>query len=93
MVLESEQGDLAVLVPSHRPSLIPEIREICGTDLMLERNNLGWLSNCPVRHYFYPIHLSHAFLFTPTLASVLYLLLLRFLGRDYAGVFRLAVSC
>ncbi len=35
------------------------------------------------------MHVSLSFMFTPTLASSLYLLLLRFLYRDYNEVFRL----
>ena len=46
-----------------------------------------------MRHYLYPLHLSKAFLFAPTLASALYLLLMRFLDRQYDEVFKLADSC
>lgn len=45
----------------------------------------AWLDNISVRSYLYPVHLSLAFLFTPTLASALFLLLLRLLNR-YAAV-------
>lgn len=37
-------------------------------------------------HYVYPVHLSHTFLFTPSLASALYLILLFFYARRYQEV-------
>ena len=39
------------------------------------------------------VHRSQAFLFAPSFASNLYLLLLRFLHRDYASVFGMADAC
>jgi len=45
------------------------------------------------RHFIYPVHGSLGFLFTPSLASSLFLLLLRFLNRQYDAVFRMAESC
>eukprot|EP00954_Amorphochlora_amoebiformis_P014105 1105270-Amorphochlora_amoeboformis.AAC.1 len=44
------------------------------------------------RYFLYPVHISLSFLFTPTLSSALYLLLLRYLHRDYAAAFRLVHS-
>jgi hypothetical protein len=44
------------------------------------------------RFFLYPIHISLSFLLTKGLNSALYLMLLRFLHRDYATVFRLADS-
>lgn len=44
-------------------------------------------------HYLYPIHLSQIFLFTTTLESALYLLLLRILHKQYEEAFQLADSC
>lgn len=41
------------------------------------------------RYYLYPVHISLSFMFTPTLASALYVMLLRFLHRDYNEVVRL----
>ena len=63
--------------------------------VLLDRRNQTWVDNVDpdVRHYLYPIHISKAFLFAPSLAASLYLLLLRFLDRQYASVFRMAESC
>ena len=45
-----------------------------------------------VGHYVLPVHMSRQFLFTPTLASALYLLMVRFFQRDYKSVCALAPS-
>jgi hypothetical protein len=37
-------------------------------------------------HFVYPVHLSNTFLFTPSLASALYLMLLFFYARRYQEV-------
>lgn len=44
-------------------------------------------------HYLYPLHLSQMFLFTTTLESALYLLLLRVLHKQFEEAFQLADSC
>ncbi len=51
----------------------------------LKNENLGSLSLHKNLSYV-EVHVSKSFLVTPSLASALYLMLLRFLGRDYAGV-------
>ena len=45
------------------------------------------------RYFLYPVHISNGFLFTPSLASSLFLLLLRFLDRQYDKVFQMADAC
>ena len=45
-----------------------------------------------VKHYFYNVHVSRKFLVMPTLSATLYMLLLRFLDRQYGAVFRMADS-
>ena len=44
------------------------------------------------RYFLYPVHVSLSFLLTKGLNSAVYLMLLRFLHRDYVDVFRLADS-
>jgi len=44
------------------------------------------------RFFMYPVHISMSFLLTKGLNSAVYLILLRFLHRDYAEVFRLVDS-
>ena len=64
------------------------------SELDLECGNEVWLSNLgSTRHYLYAIHLSEGFLFSPTLAAALYLLLLRLLARQYEAVTAMASLC
>ena len=41
----------------------------------------------------YPVHVSGAFLTTPSLSSALYMVLLRLLAREYIFASRLLTSC
>ena len=51
----------------------------------------NWLGNLgPSRHYMLPVHRSRTFLFYPTLASALYMLLLRLLARQYEAAASIA---
>lgn len=95
LMLETITGDLALLVPAAtRPSRqLPSPGDMFSTGVFMDRRNDTWLHNMPVRHYLYPIHISRLFLFPPTFASSLYLLLMRFLHRQYDNVFRLAAVC
>ncbi|GAB5371987.1 hypothetical protein AAMO2058_001626900 [Amorphochlora amoebiformis] len=85
-------------VPPHRPYIWT-----CpfSTELVLGLSNfqppmakpvLGneWRSNCDTPFYLYPVHISESFVYTPNLASTTYLLVLRFLNRNYPAVFQLA---
>ena len=93
LVLENLDGDVAILVPATLPRRLKHATESFSTEIMYVRRDKQWLSNMKVRQYLYPVHLSMTFLFTPTLSSALYLLLLRFLNRQYSEVFLLADSC
>jgi len=89
VVLEDEQGDLAVLVSAAAKPYIAGGEEACsdaGTCL-LQRNDEAWLAALSqARHYLYPVHPSHRVLCSRTLASSLYLLLLHFAHRQYDQV-------
>ncbi len=95
LVLQNESESLFVLVPSAtRPTRPPSRSTPLPTALLMERNNKKWLEGLgETRHYLYPIHRSRQFLFSTSLASSLYLLLLRLLSRQYASAFRLCTSC
>ncbi|KAJ1615866.1 hypothetical protein T492DRAFT_896684 [Pavlovales sp. CCMP2436] len=56
-----------------------------STELVLDRDQ-KWLDEIDNPYYVYKIHVSLSFLSASTLASALYLLLLRFLHRDYEMV-------
>ena len=63
----------------------------CGA--VFEYHRREWVQNAlHVGHYVLPVHMSRLFLFTPTLGSALYLLMIRFFQRDYRSVFQLAPS-
>jgi len=95
LVLQNESGALFVLVPSAtRPTRPPSRSTPLPTALLMERNNKIWLEGLgDTRHYLYPIHRSRQFLFATSLASSLYLLLLRLLARKYDSAFRLCTAC
>eukprot|EP00760_Papus_ankaliazontas_P009215 PhM_4_TR13981/c0_g1_i1/m.81553 len=83
---------VSILVPSFsvvRPAIMTAP---FSTELIIDRSDVGWYAHLDTRYYLYPIHVSLSFMFTPTLASALYVLLLRFLHRDYDDVYRLAGS-
>lgn len=88
LLLSNVRGETQVLVPvipPHRPFIQTEP---FTTFIVLDRKNIP-LSE---RFFLYPVHVSLSFLLTKGLNSAIYLMLLRFLHRDYADVFRLADS-
>jgi len=90
LIMSNDNGELSMLVPCVNVAR-PEIATApLSTELVLMRNDTSWLEKLETRYFLYPIHVSLSFVFTPTLASALYLMLLRLLHRDYAEVFRLA---
>ena len=93
LLLSNANGEVVILVPSLHP-----VRPAIGTapfstELVMDREDREWTAAVQDnRYHLYPVHVSLSFMFTPTLSSALYLLLLRFLHRDYAEVFRLSQS-
>ena len=53
----------------------------------------GLSNSVKTRYYVYPVHVSGAFLTTPSLSSALYMVLLRLLAREYIFASRLLTSC
>ena len=102
LLLERDDGALSVLVSAGaRPRRIGSAGPNAGPGahlfpsvLKLECANEAWLANLgPTRHYMCAVHLSGGFLFYPTLAAALYMLLLRLLARQYEAVGALASHC
>jgi len=60
-----------------------------STELVLDRGDRKWFASLEHPYYMYPVHVSLSFLYSTTLASALYLLLLRYLHRQYKDVVRL----
>ena len=95
IVLENADGNLAVLTPASLPVRKPTKEWNHLTTALIFNHNEDHirLKDLSVRQYLYPVHISSMFLFTPTLASALNLLLLRFLNLQYGEVFQLADCC
>ena len=67
------------------PSAGPALKAATfSTEVVLDRANSEWLSNVGnAPAYIYPVHVGRLSLSWPTFAAGLYLLLLRFLARQY----------
>ncbi|CAJ1357241.1 unnamed protein product [Effrenium voratum] len=83
---------LHVLVPQNlpmRPNLrIPKSLILCRPQVFERLGKWGkkWASKAKVTYFKYEVHVSKGFLIAPSFSSAMYLLLLRFLARDYGGV-------
>ena len=91
LLMSSSNNELQILVPAVDP-VRPRIGSSpFSTELVMNRNQVeDWNAALDTFYYLFPIHVSLSFLFSPTLSSGLYLLLARFLSRNYEEVFRLA---
>jgi hypothetical protein len=89
LLLSNVRGEMQIVVPVlsvQRPCIRDEP---FSTFIVLDRTTVKTLAE---RYFLYPIHISFSFLLTKGVNSAIYLLLLRFLHREYAEVFRLADS-
>ena len=89
LVMVNSNEEPHVLIP-----LVRVVRPAIGsspltTELVLDRVNWGGLAT---KYLLLPVHISLSFLQTPSLASALYLLNLRFVNRDYGDCMRLVSS-
>eukprot|EP00750_Incisomonas_marina_P014138 INCI17609.11.p1 GENE.INCI17609.11~~INCI17609.11.p1 ORF type:complete len:5029 (+),score=1065.32 INCI17609.11:298-15384(+) len=92
LILSNAQDEKQLLVPVTCPAR-PLIRsQPFSTRLVMDREAELWYSSLTQRYYLYPVHLSLSFLMTKGVNSALYLLLLRFLNRDYSAVSSLVDS-
>ena len=92
LLLSNSNGEISVLVPAVRP-VRPLIRSVpFSTELVLDRADASWAKSLESPYYLYPVHVSLCFCASTTLASALYLLLLRFLNRQYRAVMQLVDS-
>lgn len=91
LLMTTSNGELQILVPTIDP-VRPKIGSSpFTTELVMNRSdNPDWYGAVESTYFLYPVHVSLSFLFSPTLSSSLYLLLLRFLNRNYEDTFRLA---
>jgi len=99
ILLENQEGSYGVLVPASRPALrhpwsyLTNQFDTSRNLLVFDRASPEWNGNLKSPNLYFPVHLTSCFLFSQSLTSAMYLLLLRFLNRDYCEVFRLAEAC
>eukprot|EP00966_Prymnesium_polylepis_P135209 3125348-Prymnesium_polylepis.1 len=85
LILRSENAEYSVVVPNVRP-VRPQVgNRPFSTELVLDRLSKPWVANAATSYFTFGVHASGAFLTPPTLASALYLLVLKLMARDYAG--------
>ena len=91
--LRNALGDRFLMVPNFGLAR-PKVRSCpFSTLLTVDRSAEGWSNSVKTRYYVYPVHVSGAFLTTPSLSSALYMVLLRLLAREYIFASRLLTSC
>ena len=89
LLLSNSNGERSVLVAADMP-IRPIITMVpFSTALVIDQGDAKWASALENPYYVYPVHISLSFLYSTTLASALYLLLLRYLHRQYKQVVRL----
>lgn len=93
LVLENIDGEMAVMVPATLPQRVKltsgGARLVFVHTPPVNENGVAGV----VPHYYYPVHLSNMFLFTPTLESALYLILMRTIHYMYSEALQLADAC
>ena len=90
--MRNTQGEKFILVSTAK--LVRPVIASCPftTRLVLDRNDNEWTDMMDTGYYCYPVHVSLSFMITTGLNSALYLLLARFLNRDYVAVTHLTES-
>jgi hypothetical protein len=91
LLMSTHSDELQILVPAVDPARPRIGSSPFSTELVINRSaNADWNAAMESTAFLYPVHVSLSFLFSPTLSSSLYLLVLRYLHRSYEDVFRLA---
>ena len=93
LVLENRNGEHFFMCPNYR--VMPVKVNACpfSTEVCCDRSAENWSQHVQTRFYVYPVHPSGSFVQTETLASALYLVLLRLLNRDYVQAAPLISTC
>jgi hypothetical protein len=95
LFLSNLQHEIQVIVPVVSPARPLVMNQPFSTRLVLDRadeNKLRWNDRLTQKFFLYPVHVSLSFMLTRGVNSALYLMLLRFLHRDYEQCFRIADS-
>ncbi|KAL1524752.1 hypothetical protein AB1Y20_019635 [Prymnesium parvum] len=85
LILRSENAEYCVVVPNVRLVRPAISSRPFSTEVVLDRLDLRWARRASTSYFTFGVHVSGAFLTPPTLASALYLLVLRLIARDYEG--------
>jgi len=88
LLVSNRQGEKQVLLPVIKPIRPIILSEPFSTHLVLSREPY-WMATLSQKFYLYPVHVSLSFLIPQGINPSMYLLLLRFLHRDYASAYRL----
>ena len=87
IIIENHAQEVSVLVANH-DVYRPQVQgSAFSTELIFERGSVGWQQVMETHFYLYSVHASHTFLIPPTVASALYLVLLKMLNREYSEAF------
>ena len=92
LVMRNTQGEKFILVSTAKLVRPRIMSSPFTTRLVLDRNDTMWTDMMGTGYYVYPVHVSLSFMITTGLNSALYLLLARFLARDYVAVTGLTES-
>ena len=92
LIMSNEQDEKQLLVPVTYPRRPLVGSQPFSTELVMNRSNKAFYAALTQRYFLYPVHLSLSFLMPKGVSSALYLLLLRFLSRNYEAAFRLTDS-
>ena len=96
VLLTNADNEYFVLLPAiAKPVLTKALGSGPATyNMVMSMTNKQWLANTGEAAYFtYPIHYSGCFMSSRSIASSLYLLVLRLMSRNYRDAFRLIESC
>lgn len=87
IILQNVSGEVAMVIPALSPV------HLHYTSKNKPSEYVFFHSRQVVSHHIYPIHISKVFLFTPTIESSIYLLLLRALQSQHHDAMQLVDSC
>lgn len=78
LVLENSSRERFVMLPNYGVKRVKIKTQPFSTEIVLDRS-VTWSKEVKTRFYVYPVHLSGAFMLTPSLPSAFYLVVLRLL--------------
>jgi hypothetical protein len=92
MVLENRAGTKHIMVPNYGIQRVEVKACPFTTEVVFDRSR-NWSEEVKKRFYVFDVHLSNAFVITPSLASSFYLVVVKLFAREYCGAARLISTC